>query len=112
MNSINILFNESEIQFPIDNRIPDKKDGIYYSLFNNHKYCVKSKVRTETFQTFLNYWRYDTFPYINSDNIFEYLHLSHEFGFLENYFDSPKSEILSDILMLINPKKRCNNKLF
>ena len=87
-------------------KIPESKDGIYNSLFNHHKYYVKSKVHLENFQSFLKYWEDGTFPKIENENIMEFYQLYIEFGFLDEYFDSPKfKKPLFNLSYLIDSEK-------
>lgn len=110
MNFINFILKDAIIQFPMNRKvfqkIPESKDDIYNSLFNHHKYYVKSKVHLENFQSFLKYWEDGTFPKIENENIMEFYQLYIEFGFLDEYFTSPKfKKPLFNLSYLIDSEK-------
>ncbi|KAK8837919.1 hypothetical protein M9Y10_035860 [Tritrichomonas musculus] len=94
MQTITFILNGHRFQLPssrkILNKIPEGKEEIYSSLFNNHEYSINSSVRDEVFQSYLDNWQNDTDPQINSDNILEYYQLSQELGVFSDYILQPK----------------------
>lgn len=117
MNPICFILNDSIIKFPISGKllrkIPESKEDLLNILFNHHKYYVQSKVRKEIFQNYLDYWKDDVFPQVDSSNIMEYYQLSMEFGFLNDYFASQHTkDLLFNLYSLIyaNENGKCNKK--
>lgn len=112
-NSIKLILNNTAFQLPCSRKllikIPESKEDLFNELFVRHSYRVQSKVRNEIFQSFLNYWKEETFPQINSSNVIEYFQLSSEFGLLDDYFTSQKlKEPLFNLSFFISPYKNSN----
>lgn len=67
----------------------------------NHQYIVKSKVRKEVFQTFLDYLVADSLPDIQIDTFNDYLQLTTEFCILKDYVEQRKNQ-LGEYLVNLN----------
>ena len=77
-------------------------------LLNNKNYTVKSSVRLEIFQGFLDYWSKSKELEINSDNLVEYYLLNEEFGFMIENFNEKYNENDFHLSFLCN-SKNCSN---
>lgn len=76
---ISIPMERFEQVFPLMNR------DVKFKLINKKDYIVKSKVRPQTFQIYLEYFSESKMPEINLDNAFELYLLNEEFGLLSDF---------------------------
>lgn len=99
----NLILNGKTFEFPSDIELLKKiKSSVSNFLINMRSYEVQSKVRYETFQLFLNYWKDDVNLTINESNIWEYIQLNDEFGLLEEHLSCPDIEQIFNISNLIH----------
>lgn len=110
---INFILNDSVFHFPCSRKllakIPENKEELFNKLFLDHDYFVHSQVKNEVFQSFLNYWKEDILPKIESDNIMEYFQLNLEFGLLDDYFSIQKNKDPEfNLIFLININQKTN----
>lgn len=107
-NGIRLTFylNNDEFHLPFSrrnlNKIPEDKEIPYNSLATQHEYTIQSKIKNDTFQSFLNYWNDDELPQITLENIWEYYQLSEEFGILREYLSTDQFSPLFNLSYLIN----------
>lgn len=86
---------------------------IGFKLMRNETYIVKSQVRKENFQNFLDYWQHSKKLEFNSDNMFEYFLLSQEFGIKIDFFSEKSNENIFHMSILkYILKNNQNNILF
>lgn len=112
MSSIIFILNDTEYSLPRQrkylNQIPDDREELYNELYSGKSYNVKSKVKNEIFQTYLNCWKEGTTPEITSENIMEYYLLSDEFGIFKDYITSPQFVPLFNVINLIDTTGNLN----
>ena len=98
-----LILKGKTFEFPSDIELLKKiKSTVSNYLINMRSYEVQSKVRYETFQLFLNYWKNEIDLKIHEDNIWEFTQLNDEFGLLEEYLSSPDIEHLFNISNLLH----------
>ncbi|KAK8845986.1 hypothetical protein M9Y10_020924 [Tritrichomonas musculus] len=69
-------------EFPLISDFPyisDVNPTIYSQLLSDHRYFIKSNVKKEVVQSFINHWVNREIPDINVTNITDYIQLSQEF---------------------------------
>lgn len=80
-------------------KIPDEKSTLFYELISGEPYEVKSQVKNETFEAYIEYWKEGIEPKITYDNIWEFYQLNEEFGLLEDHiFSSSNMQFLPSCL--------------
>ena len=83
-------------------RIGETTKDIFMALTQFRSYKVKSNVRKQVLESFLEYWQTDKLPEITSDNFWEYRLLSEEFCLMTEHISLEKYEHIYNLCFLKN----------